>query len=367
MYLGENSVLTFYDLHETAGIPYTEMALLTGTASGAHPSLHCRPREVHVPHAPTSDFVSQYPGQERYARIQAFTDGIAITSLAGNETLARRTERARNVAAWPNLDLSAGPALDGKRHHHRSGCFNVGQVGCRSRGPARRRYQRSDGSLRTHRADPPEWRRCRARESSSIARLTEPAGSRTMRRTRQDDQAPDEQSAPSAGPAGRVCALAPRTHPSCASHMTLLANKSGRAIRQAAAAHWTILSEREYGISCAPLPSVPLLKDRIHGQEDHRSRTLCGLSTPITGPCATPGAGFATRSITFGWLAASGVTRIRFGGSRADARSASSRYILTTCAAKPRSMPRHEGFAVTGKNSDYGVEPAYDSEPSHAH
>jgi hypothetical protein len=82
MYLGENSVLTFNDLHETAGIPYTEMALLTGTASvHIHPYLA---GEKFILHTPTSDFVAKYPDKS-YARIQAFTDGIAITSLAGNE------------------------------------------------------------------------------------------------------------------------------------------------------------------------------------------------------------------------------------------------------------------------------------------
>ncbi|HEY5083064.1 MAG TPA: hypothetical protein VII48_00960, partial [Rhizomicrobium sp.] len=53
MYLGENSVLTFNDLHETAGIPYTELALLSGTVS-----LHIHPYlagEKFVLHTPTND------------------------------------------------------------------------------------------------------------------------------------------------------------------------------------------------------------------------------------------------------------------------------------------------------------------------
>jgi hypothetical protein len=82
MYLGENSVLTFNDLHETAGIPYTELALLSGTVS-----LHIHPYlagEKFILHTPTSDFVSKCPDKS-YARIQAFTDAIAITSLEGNE------------------------------------------------------------------------------------------------------------------------------------------------------------------------------------------------------------------------------------------------------------------------------------------
>jgi hypothetical protein len=38
LYLGENSVLTFNDLHTTGGVPYSQVALLTGTAT-----LHVRP------------------------------------------------------------------------------------------------------------------------------------------------------------------------------------------------------------------------------------------------------------------------------------------------------------------------------------
>jgi hypothetical protein len=82
MYLGENSVLTFNDLHETAGIPYTELALLTGTAS-----LHIHPYlagERFVLHTPTNDFVAKFPDRS-YARIQAYTDAVAITPLEGKE------------------------------------------------------------------------------------------------------------------------------------------------------------------------------------------------------------------------------------------------------------------------------------------
>jgi len=79
-YLGENSVLTFNDLHETAGVPYTEMGLLSGTIS-----LNFRPYvnyEKLVLHTPTSDFVSKFP-DKTYARIESFTDGVSITPLEG--------------------------------------------------------------------------------------------------------------------------------------------------------------------------------------------------------------------------------------------------------------------------------------------
>jgi hypothetical protein len=82
IYLGENSVLTFNDLHETAGIPFTELGLLSGTVSlYMHPYLA---GEKMVLHTPTNDFVSRYPDKS-YARIEAYTDAVAITPLEGGD------------------------------------------------------------------------------------------------------------------------------------------------------------------------------------------------------------------------------------------------------------------------------------------
>jgi hypothetical protein len=82
IYLGENSVLTFNDLHETAGVPFTELGLLSGTVS-----LYFRPYmkwEKLVLHTPTNDVISRYPDKS-YARIEAFSDGVTITPLAGGD------------------------------------------------------------------------------------------------------------------------------------------------------------------------------------------------------------------------------------------------------------------------------------------
>lgn len=82
IYLGENSVLTFNDLHETAGVPFTELGLLSGTVS-----LYIHPYvagEKMILHTPTNDFVSRYPDRT-YARIEAFTDAVAITPLEGGD------------------------------------------------------------------------------------------------------------------------------------------------------------------------------------------------------------------------------------------------------------------------------------------
>jgi hypothetical protein len=80
VYLGENSVLTFNDLHETAGVPYTELGLLAGTMSlNFHPYVAW---EKLVLHTPTSDFISKFP-DKTYARIESFTDAVSITPLGG--------------------------------------------------------------------------------------------------------------------------------------------------------------------------------------------------------------------------------------------------------------------------------------------
>jgi len=80
IYLGENSVLTFNDLHVTAGIPFTELGLLSGTAS-----LYFEPYvrgEKLILHTPSNDFISRYQDKS-FARIEAFTDAVSITPLPG--------------------------------------------------------------------------------------------------------------------------------------------------------------------------------------------------------------------------------------------------------------------------------------------
>ncbi|MGO9338165.1 MAG: hypothetical protein ACLPY1_11720 [Terracidiphilus sp.] len=82
IYLGENSVLTFNDLHETAGVPFTELGLLSGTVS-----LYFRPYtawERLVLHTPSHDLVSRYPDRS-FARIEVFSDAVTITPLPGGD------------------------------------------------------------------------------------------------------------------------------------------------------------------------------------------------------------------------------------------------------------------------------------------
>ncbi|MGA3136479.1 MAG: FecR family protein [Terracidiphilus sp.] len=77
-YLGENSVLTFNDLHTTAGIPYTEIALLTGTVT-----LHVRPYvagEEFILKTPTGSITARYP-ETTYLRVASYTDGFTLAAL----------------------------------------------------------------------------------------------------------------------------------------------------------------------------------------------------------------------------------------------------------------------------------------------
>jgi hypothetical protein len=82
MYLGENSVLHFNDLTTRAGVPHSEVALLSGTAT-----LHIRPYvtgEVFLLRTPTDNMITKYPGIANI-RISSYTDGTALTSMGQGE------------------------------------------------------------------------------------------------------------------------------------------------------------------------------------------------------------------------------------------------------------------------------------------
>jgi hypothetical protein len=77
LYLAPNSVLVVNDLSSTAGIPHTEMALLSGTVT-----LHVHPYvsgETFLLRTPSSNVLTKYP-QTAYFRISSYTDGMAFTS-----------------------------------------------------------------------------------------------------------------------------------------------------------------------------------------------------------------------------------------------------------------------------------------------
>ena len=80
LYLAPNSVLAVNDLSSTAGIPNTDMALLSGTVT-----LHVHPNvagEKFILRTPTDNVVTKYP-QSAYFRISSYTDGMAFTPMGG--------------------------------------------------------------------------------------------------------------------------------------------------------------------------------------------------------------------------------------------------------------------------------------------
>jgi FecR protein len=79
LYLGENSVLTFNDLHTTGGVPYTDLGLLAGTVSvDVHPNIV---GEEFYLKTPTDTFLSRYP-EVWSARVSSYLDGVAHTRLS---------------------------------------------------------------------------------------------------------------------------------------------------------------------------------------------------------------------------------------------------------------------------------------------
>ena len=77
IYLAENSVLIFSDLHTTSGVPYAEVALLSGTLS-----LAVKPYifgEELVVNTPTDNIVVKHP-QGAFFRVDSYIDGTRLTS-----------------------------------------------------------------------------------------------------------------------------------------------------------------------------------------------------------------------------------------------------------------------------------------------
>jgi hypothetical protein len=80
LYLAENSVLTFNDLHTTSGAPYTELGLLSGTVSlNVFPNIT---GEQFILRTPTDTFTAKYLSPWN-VRISSYLDGVAYTPLSG--------------------------------------------------------------------------------------------------------------------------------------------------------------------------------------------------------------------------------------------------------------------------------------------
>jgi len=106
LYVAPNSVLTINDLSTTAGIPHTDLALLSGTVT-----LHVHPYvagEAFILRTPTDNLVTHYP-QMAFFRVTSYTDGMAFTPMGGG-TLG--------VEGAGSQELTAGKTIyfkDGRR------------------------------------------------------------------------------------------------------------------------------------------------------------------------------------------------------------------------------------------------------------
>jgi hypothetical protein len=106
VYLGENSVVSFQDLHTTGGVPHTELALVSGTVTMHLNSL--MGGETFLLRTPTEALFSRYP-EKANLRVSSYLDGIAVTVLG---------EGALTVAGMGKQDLVPGKTLyfsDGRR------------------------------------------------------------------------------------------------------------------------------------------------------------------------------------------------------------------------------------------------------------
>jgi hypothetical protein len=80
LYLGENSVITFNDLHTTSGVPYTDIGLLAGTVStNVFPNIA---GEQFFLRTPTNTFVAKNLSPWN-VRISSYLDGDADTQVSG--------------------------------------------------------------------------------------------------------------------------------------------------------------------------------------------------------------------------------------------------------------------------------------------
>jgi hypothetical protein len=109
LYLGENSVLTFNDLHTTSGVPYSEVALLSGTVSLAiKPFIY---GETFVLRTPTDYFATSYP-HKVFARINSYSDATTVTSQE-SEGLHFPLLAGKVLAKGQAVTLREGQPIDG--------------------------------------------------------------------------------------------------------------------------------------------------------------------------------------------------------------------------------------------------------------
>jgi hypothetical protein len=81
LYLGENSVLIFNDLHTTGGVPHAELALLAGTLS-AHVIPYSEGQSILLRTLTDDRYLTSNPGNS-CLRVSSYVDATAVTPLDG--------------------------------------------------------------------------------------------------------------------------------------------------------------------------------------------------------------------------------------------------------------------------------------------
>jgi hypothetical protein len=115
VYLGENSVLRFNQLSTTSGVPYTELMLLTGTATmNVQTQL---PGEIFRMFTPGDSFTVVYP-KKAYLRINSYLDAIAVTPQQNAawyspiENAVGRTVAVHNGRPVPKPEMDAAAMVE---------------------------------------------------------------------------------------------------------------------------------------------------------------------------------------------------------------------------------------------------------------
>jgi len=108
LYLAPNSVLTLNDLSTTAGVPHTELALLSGTVT-----LHVRPYisgETFLLRTPTDNLSTKYPEIANF-RLSSYLDGIAIGALDSSMFGLRWTGQPHQLTPGQTLYFKDGQRI----------------------------------------------------------------------------------------------------------------------------------------------------------------------------------------------------------------------------------------------------------------
>ena len=116
VYLGENSVLNFTDLHTTAGVPHSEVALVSGTLTTHLDSL--MGGETFLLRTPTENVLTHYP-EKSNLRLTSYLDGLAVTPLGQGDL---------NVTGENRVRLTPGKTIFFSDSHHPSTAEEAGKT-----------------------------------------------------------------------------------------------------------------------------------------------------------------------------------------------------------------------------------------------